>query len=183
MNEPFSDHIELKPIGIFVTLQAVRNMKFEKHLTAAKGYLDLGMIDEAQRELKEIPVEFQTRIEVLAFWVEIFSRLKKWKQMRLIAQQLIDVQPNESQWWIGLAFATRRGQSLNAAREILLRAEKLHPRDPTIQYNLGCYACLMGEYELAKQYVRKSFSIDNVFRKMAKQDPDLEPLREEFKHL
>ena len=41
--------------------------------------------------------------------------------------------------WGNWAYATRRNMSVEAAKTILLDAEKQHPQDATIQFNLGCY--------------------------------------------
>jgi hypothetical protein len=48
--------------------------------------------------------------EVLALRIEIYRKLKKWELMREIAKRLNDFQPNEIQWVLSYAFATRRGE-------------------------------------------------------------------------
>lgn len=55
-----------------------------------------------------------------------------------------------------------------------------HPEEPCILYNLGCYACVMGERNEALTHVRKAIAIDPSYSKMAMEDEDLEALRDEF---
>jgi hypothetical protein len=43
--------------------------------------------------------------------------------MREIAKRLADFQPNDIQWITSYAYATRRAESIRAAKEILLKAE------------------------------------------------------------
>jgi Flp pilus assembly protein TadD len=76
-----------------------------------------------------------------------------------------------------LAYAVRRLQGIFEAREVLLKAEKIHETEPTIKFNLGCYAAIEGKLEEAKIYVQKSIKLDKSFEDMAKHDPDLESLR------
>lgn len=75
------------------------------------------------------------------------------------------------------AYATRRAESLTAAEKILLEAERLHPAEPTIQFNLGCYACQRGALAEARRRVARAIALDKKFIGAAASDPDLEPLR------
>jgi len=68
------------------------------------------------------------------------------------------VQPN-IQWTISLAYATRRADSIQAAKEILLNGESKFPKEAIIKYNLACYCCQLGEIEKAKNYSKNAFEI------------------------
>jgi Flp pilus assembly protein TadD len=54
-------------------------------------------------------------------------------------KKLTEWNPNEPGFFVELAYATRRADSIHAAHAILTRAASLHPTDPTIQFNLACY--------------------------------------------
>jgi tetratricopeptide (TPR) repeat protein len=155
-------------------------MKIERHLSAALGYIKLGMLDEAIEELEGVEPEQRARPEVLGVWVEVFAAAGKWHEMQRIALHLTTIQPDNAQWWLHLAFATRRIESVEAAREILLQAERYHPGEPTIQFNLGCYACSLGEFDAAKKYVLRSIQRVRGFRQLALKDSDLKPLWDEL---
>jgi hypothetical protein len=96
--------------------------------------------------------------------------------MREIAKRLVDFQPDDIQWTISLAYATRRADSIQAAKEILLNAEPKFPKGATIKYNLACYFCQTGDIETAKNYLKKAFEIDLNWRMAALEDEDLKPL-------
>ena len=68
--------------------------------------------------------------------------------------------------------------SVIGAEKILLQAEELHPKEATIQFNLGCYACLRGDLELARARVAGAIALDRDYLKNAREDPDLLALRE-----
>ena len=116
--------------------------------------------------------------EVLAVRIEIYRGLEKWELMQQLAKRLADFQPDDVQWTISLAYATRRADSIQAAKEILLNAESKFPKEALIKYNLACYYCQLGENEAAKNYLKKAFEIDLSWRMAALEDEDLKPLWE-----
>ena len=77
-----------------------------------------------------------------------------------MAKRLVDFQPDDIQWTISLAYATRRANSIQAAKEVLLNAEPKFPKEPVIKYNLACYFCQTGEIQNAKNYLKRAFEID-----------------------
>jgi Tfp pilus assembly protein PilF len=60
---------------------------------------------------------------------------------------------------------------------ILLEAERTHPKEAAIQFNLGCYACQRGDLAEARRRVERALAFDPSFREAAASDPDLAPLR------
>ena len=84
--------------------------------------------------------------------------------------------PNEPGFFVELAYATRRVESIHAAHAVLTRATSLHPTDATIQFNLACYEGQMANLDRAKAHLKRATEIDAKFRLMALEDPDLEPL-------
>ena len=114
--------------------------------------------------------------EVLAVRLAIYHGLKKWELMREVARRLAQVQPSDVQWTVSYAYATRRAESIAAAKEILLNAEPKFPKEAIIKYNLACYLCQMGDIQGAKNYVKRAFEIDSNWRMAALDDEDLRPL-------
>ena len=84
--------------------------------------------------------------------------------MREIAKRLADFQPDDIQWTISLAYATRRADSIQAAKEILLNAEPKFPKEAAMKYNLACYFCQTGDIQNAKNYLKEAFVIDFNWR-------------------
>ena len=67
-------------------------------------------------------------------------------------------------FWVELAYATRRAESIHAAHAILTRAAHLHPTDATIPFNLACYEAQMGSFAQAKVNLDRATRIDPRFR-------------------
>jgi tetratricopeptide (TPR) repeat protein len=149
-----------------------------QHCQAAAGYAELGMLLEANSELDEIDPFNRAAPEVLAVRIEIYRGLQKWDLMQELAKRLTDFQPDDIHWTISLAYATRRADSIEAAKQVLLNAQPKFPNDAAIKYNLACYFCQTGDIKTAKNYLKKAFQIDSSLRMAALEDEDLKPLWE-----
>jgi len=136
------------------------------------------MFLEANTELDKIDPFNRAAPEVLALRIAIYRGLEKWELMQEIAKRLADFQPDDIQWTISFAYATRRADSIPAAKEVLLNAESKFPKEAAIKYNLACYFCQMGEIQNAKNYLKKAFEIDLNWRMAALEDEDLKLLWE-----
>ena len=155
----------------------------QKHLSAAEGFVSLGMYLDADAELDKIDPLCRATPEVLAVRLEIYSGLEKWELMQAVAEKLANYDPTNPQWAIAFAYATRRADSIQKAREILLNALRSHPEEPTIRYNLACYECQLGNLPVAKQYFMQATKADAKFKLMALDDADLEPLWTEIEQI
>ena len=148
----------------------------EKQLQAAVGYLELGMLVEANDEIENLAPELKTSSPVLGVRMEIYRAAKKWSLMEVVARELWKRHPDEPVYWNDHAWAVRRTDSINAAQSILLDAVDRFPGDAMTHFNLGCYACQLGDIEQAKMRVGKAIELDPKFKLLALDDADLEAL-------
>lgn len=149
-----------------------------RRLSHARGYLELGMLTEAAAELAKIPASEDASSDVLTLRVVVLQEQKDWANLRIAAAELARRKPGDATAWIIWAYAVRRAESLEAAEQVLLEAEHIHPDEPTIQFNLGCYACQLGALGVARRHVARAIALDAKFAAAAATDPDLAPLRE-----
>lgn len=140
------------------------------------GYLELGMPAEASGELECLPPEDRDRSSVLALRVEIYRTAGSWSLMEVVARELWKRHRDDPDNWTNLAWALRRSISLEEARDLLQESVELFSDDAMTHFNLGCYACQLGDIEQAKERVKKAIELDTKFKLMALDDPDLEPL-------
>ena len=136
------------------------------------------MFLEANAELDEIDPFNRAAPEVLALRIAIYRGLEKWELMQELAKRLADFRPDDIQWTVSLAFAARRANSIQAAKEVLLKAETKFPKEAVIKYNLACYFCQTGDIQRAKNYLKEVFDIDSNWRMAALEGEDLKPLWE-----
>lgn len=151
-------------------------MDWIKHLTAADGYRELGMHEEALRALDEIPVGDQSRKEVMAFRIALAMSAREWARGAELSSHMVANEPEEPMWWIDYAYCVRRSISIAEAEKILLRAMTMHPHSALIRYNLACYASVTGRLVEARHRLEEAQALDAEMRKLAIADDDLKPL-------
>lgn len=148
----------------------------QQFITTAQGYVDLGMHLEANDELEKMDALVRHLPEVLQVRLQIYEKLKKWELMQAVAKKLAEYDPGNVQAWISWAYATRRAESIEAGRTILLNALENHVGDATIHFNLACYESQLGDVENARRHLAICFAIDPGMRLMALEDRDLQTL-------
>jgi Tfp pilus assembly protein PilF len=152
-------------------------MRARRHLSHAQGYLELGMLAEAEAELQCIVPPDDDTLAVIAVRMALLQEKQAWPELCRLAAICVGRAPSQAAAWVTWAYATRRSVSLEEAEKILLTAERLHRSEPTIQFNLGCYACQRGDLVTARSRVDRAIALESKFAGVAHTDPDLAPLR------
>ena len=93
-----------------------------------------------------------------------------------VADHLVKIMPENASWWISMAYAVRRSETIEKAEAILLQARELHPRNVIIMLNLASYASVTGRTEEAKVRLRHAIDLDKGIRRLALNVEDLRPL-------
>ena len=156
-------------------------------LSAAVGWCELGSVAEAKVELERIAPVLRHHPDVLEVRWLIHAQEKNWEEGLAAARALVEAAPERSSGWLHRAYALRRVKAggLQAAWDALLPAFEKFPAEPTVPYNLSCYACQMGRLEEAREWLQRAVKEggkENI-KVMALNDEDLEPLWEEIKRL
>jgi hypothetical protein len=176
----------LPPHGILSGMGQI-NPPDTHHLEAAEGWLGLGNHAEALAELDEISPELRSHPLVLELRWQINAGAEQWDACLDIAASLIQLTPERPFGWIHRAYALRRtaGGGLQTAYDSLLPAAQKFPEVAIIPYNLACYTCQMGDHHEARKWLEKAFARADYqqLKRMALDDPDLEPLWPELRKL
>jgi len=145
-------------------------------LEAAQGYYSLGLFDEVIEELDGLRGDDTKCTPAVALRIEAFQATKNWGPARELAEEMARKEPAKPEWWIAWAYALRREKTIHEARGVLWEAAQLHPAVDLIQYNLACYACVLGELDEARRLLAKAMGLSPGCREMAKRDEDLKAL-------
>ena len=151
-------------------------LKFAKHFERAQGWLLLENYAAADRALRLIPAAFRRRPEVEQFRAQLHLSAGRWARAVPLLRKLVKQEPDEPQYWVSLAFATRRAESIGAAEQILIEASRRFPHEAVIWFNLACYAAQQGDLPNALGLLRAAVNRDAAYRELAKTDSDLGPL-------
>ena len=152
----------------------------DRALLAAQGYLELGMVDEALDELSFLKGFEISDPEIVELRLHILMQGQRWDAALTTAQELLQVTPDAVPAYIHGAFALHElGRTLEA-RDLLLKGPPVLRKDPTFQYNIGCYEAVLGNRESAMRSLGESFALDETYRDYALQDPDLKTIYSEL---
>lgn len=149
----------------------------QRRLMHVRGYLGLGLLADAERELVLAEESGAEGAAIEEMRLLLLHDKNDWAGLRDLTGSIIARGGAGAGIWISCAYATRRADSLAAAETVLLEAEKHFPAEPTIQFNLGCYACQQGDLAEARRRVDRAIELEPRFREAAATDPDLAPLR------
>ena len=154
-------------------------------VSAAIGWLGLGNVEEARAELASISPSQRNHPDVLEVRWLICAEQSKWDEALQIARALMASAPERSSGWLHQAYALRRVPEggVKQAWHALLPAFDKFPKEAVISYNLSCYACQMKQLEAARVWFKRASFLGGKekFKRMALEDPDLEPLWEELR--
>jgi hypothetical protein len=146
----------------------------EKHLAYTHGYLELGLLAAARAELTHLPVEAFVTPPVLIVRLEIAMAESVWTEVLEIAPALVQQDSSLERPWTAWAFALRELDRILEAQETLLTGARLITRPSVlVDYNLACYACLLGELTEARRLLASVCARDKSWREVAQGDSDL----------
>jgi predicted Zn-dependent protease len=154
-----------------------------RHLEAAQGWLGLRNWREANAELANIPAALQSHPDVLQVRWAIHAAAKEWESAAAVAEAFREAKPDSPFGFVHLAYALHEMKRTQEAQDVLLPVLDKFRDEFIIRYNLACYACQLGDAEGAWRWLEKSMALthpDEV-KRMALNDPDLEPLRTRIK--
>lgn len=151
----------------------------ERTLLAAQGYCELGMYDDSLAEIDSLPTEVTEQPPVVELRTVVLMQARRWKLALTASRSLCRLAPDKTSGFIHAAFCLHELGRTTEARDTLLSGPDLLHAEPTFHYNLACYECALGNLDLARMHLEKSFELDKKFREFAKSDPDLAALREE----
>jgi predicted Zn-dependent protease len=153
------------------------------HLDAAEGWIGLGDYAAANDELKQIAETNCAHPDVLRVRWRIYAHAGKWDACLGIATALTTQTPERPFGWIYHAYTLHQLGWTKEAKDLLLFALNAFGSNAAFPYHLARYCCGLGQIDEAKQWLGKALLVPadmkevKRLRKLALEDPDLEPLR------
>ncbi len=142
-------------------------------LESARGYLDLGMLEESAAALASLTKEQQESAPGLELAISIALNRMDYERAVHLSEQLCHHWPSNHAGPIQGAYALHAlGRTASAIH--FLQAGPGHLRDEAVYYyNLACYEATLGRSDAAVSWVLESVVRDSAFRERALVDPDL----------
>ena len=143
-----------------------------------RGYIDLGMLEEAASELAKLEPEQSGSPEAQELRIIIMLDRGEYEAALSLSENLCDLFPGHPAGFVQGAYCLHvRGKTEEAINHLQSGPETLR-EEPVYFYNLACYELALGRTQAAQTWLMESISMDNANRKKAIEDPDLESLRD-----
>jgi Flp pilus assembly protein TadD len=148
-----------------------------RHLEAAQGWTELGLVDEAFAELDNIEPRHRAHPDVLEVRWNAYHATQKWMDACEVARAITKVAPERFNGWWMLSFALHALKETQEAYENLASVRYKFGVEWMLHYNLACYLAQLGRLKEARVALARALQFNPEQRAIASQDPDLEPLR------
>jgi len=149
-------------------------------LEKVRGYLDLGMIDEAAREIEKLPATRRGTEEAQEMRIIVQLDRGDLASAFALCETLCDLAQDNHAGFIQGAYCLHEMERTEEAIEHLQSGPQTLRDEPLYFYNLGCYELAMGRDQAAVTWLEQSFQMDPIHRKKALSDPDLKSVRHLF---
>ena len=148
----------------------------QRALHAADGYLYLGMLDDALKELESIEEERRDESAVLLARIRLLLHKKQWRSAEELSEHGAGLHPDEGEFTVQRAFALHQMRKGEQAVQVLMSAPDWIRRTGILHYNLACYEARLGDLTIARQCIDAAIQINEGIKKSARLDPDLQAL-------
>lgn len=159
--------------------------RMERQLSAAEGYLELDMPDQALRELAAIaePAAATFRWQLLRG--EALRARQDHRDALECFRRAADLRANDLGALLGMAWCYKRIGQVDQSIEVMRKAYQVHPEVPVVMYNLACYYSLAHDKDQALSWLGRALRMDHKFCKLIPDETDFDPLRDDvdFQHL
>lgn len=154
------------------------------HLRAAEGWIDLGNVREALKELEGIPRPKRTHRKVLELQYQVCVASNQWDGAVRTASHICKLH-GDPDGWVHLANAIDRSGRTPEARMLLILVSKQFQTHFLMAYTLARLSCRLAYLKEAQAWFEKAFELGDIIaiKDMAMSDPDMAPLWSEIQDL
>jgi tetratricopeptide (TPR) repeat protein len=151
--------------------------KQERHLQAAQGFQELGLIPNALAELASVRGKARQTPEFVETLLLCRIAQRRWPEALLLSEQLKALAPHEPGAYLHAAYCLHELGNTEDAITLLRKGPRSLHKRPVFFYNLGCYYSSLNDLVRAHRCLLRSFELDPSLKITAKRDPDLDTIR------
>ena len=150
--------------------------QFNRTLEAAVGFFELGMPEEALRELDSLPPADQGEEEVLELRLVLFQHLGRWDDASQACSRLCQHKGADVDRFIAWGCCLYELARVEECRRVLLQAPPEARGNGLWNFHLACYEAILGCREEARRLVHRALELDPALKAMAACNENLAPL-------
>ena len=140
------------------------------------GYLSLGMFEDANDALEDLPNGLKVHPLVLGSRLTLLIAMKRWEDSVILARSLTKLWPEEPAFYFQTSFCLHELRRTSEAKAALMAAPADVQGQPHFLFKLACYEAQLGNVARAKELLKACFEEDEGMKQAALDDPDLKPV-------
>lgn len=145
--------------------------EFKKNCEAVEGYTALGLLDEANNILEDLPSELKITKDVITLHMAILLKAGEYLKASYLAETLSMSEPDDVDRLLMVARYRYKGGAFNEALEWLMSVQKKCSEDAYFHYLCAqCHAAL-ADQDAAKDSLKKVSSMSEDLKMRAVDDP------------
>lgn len=148
-----------------------------RRLAAAEGYLELDLPLRSLEILQSRPEWGTMQFEACFLTGEAMRSLGQFRDALKPLEIAANLRPGHMGVALALGWCYKRTNRLAQAIDALERAERAHPNDALLHYNLACYWSLAGNPSRAVDELTLAVDLDSRFREKIPAESDFDSLR------
>lgn len=160
-------------------LAAISDQRIARALRVAEGYLELGMLDHADRELGGIKDPGEQTFAYHALKAEVLRAREQWTAALEEFRMCQTERPTDLGVFLGIAWCLKRVDRLLDAIKTMQDAYRSHAQTPVVLYNLSCYHALAGHKQQALSWLARALRMDSQLRRLIARETDFDAIRNE----
>lgn len=145
-------------------------------LSFVRGYLELGMIAAAERELARLSVRHRCYADVIELRIRVLLARHRYEKAAWLARSAAKVYPGVAEFYL---FASRAYEAMDRpdqAKEVWVSAPSLFHVSGIFHFNLARYEAKLGNPVSARQHMKLAIELDPAMQVRAEADPGLREL-------
>lgn len=129
-------------------------------LSFTRGYLELGMIREAVRELDQLDLDDKCRSEVLDLRIQVLLARRHWRKADQLARAAIRMFPGLIEFYRHAANACEARGDLAGAKRTWCSVPSLFHQSGYFHYKIAGYEAQLGNADRAEEHIALALRLD-----------------------
>jgi tetratricopeptide (TPR) repeat protein len=129
-------------------------------LSFARGYLELGMIREADRELGQLDLDDKCRSEVIDLRIQVLLARRQWRKADRLARVAIRMFPGLIEFYRHAANACEALGDVAEAKRTWCSVPTLFHQSGYFHYKIAGYEAQLGNADRAQEHVALALRLD-----------------------
>jgi predicted Zn-dependent protease len=147
-------------------------------LRFVRGYLELGMLAAAERELARLSVKHRCYADVIELRIRVLLERGRFEKAAWLARSAAKVYPGVAEFYLYAAHAYEALDRPDQAKAVWVSAPSLFHVSGIFHYTLARFEAQLGNATSARAHIALAIELDPAIQKRAENDPRMRALLE-----